>query len=93
MTNRQYMGNGNQPPKHRGEGVIEVLELCLARAAERKMTWRSAIVLPNEIDDKERTNEFRLTGNLIHCTSIKCGRVTMSVLASELYGTVLGADI
>lgn len=51
------------------------------------------VVLANEIDDKETTNEFRLTGNLVHYSSVKCRRLTRSVLASELYGTVRGADI
>ncbi|CCD55570.1 hypothetical protein BofuT4_P155610.1 [Botrytis cinerea T4] len=31
--------------------------------------------------------------NIIHWSSIKCMRVTRSVLASELYGMVLGFDI
>lgn len=48
------------------------------------------IVLANE---SMKNDEFLLYGNLIHWTSVKCKRVTRSVLASELYAMVLGADI
>jgi hypothetical protein len=49
------------------------------------------IVLANE----HRTGEghdFEIYGNIIHWNSIKCKRVTRSVLASELYGMVNGFD-
>lgn len=48
------------------------------------------IVLANE---SMKNDEFSLYDNLIHWTSVKCKRVTKSVLASELYAMVLGADI
>lgn len=49
------------------------------------------IVLGNEIatDDKS----FRIRGNLLHWSSIKCKRVTRSVLASEIYAMAHGVDI
>ncbi|EKD20760.1 polyprotein [Drepanopeziza brunnea f. sp. 'multigermtubi' MB_m1] len=39
------------------------------------------------------TNEIELQGNLVHYSSVKCSRVTKSVLASEVYGMVAGVDI
>jgi hypothetical protein len=48
------------------------------------------IILANEsVGD----NEFKVTGNLIHYSSIKSKRVTRSVLASEIYGMVGGVDM
>ncbi|KAI0998399.1 hypothetical protein K3495_g9796, partial [Podosphaera aphanis] len=38
-------------------------------------------------------NQFLLSGNLVHWTSIKCRRVTRAVLASELYAMVHGVDL
>lgn len=38
-------------------------------------------------------NEFTIKGNIIHWSSVKCRRVTRSVLASELYAMVGGIDI
>ena len=35
---------------------------------------------------------FSILGNLIHWSSIKCKRVTRSVLASELYAMAQGVD-
>jgi hypothetical protein len=35
---------------------------------------------------------FKICGNIVHWNSIKCKRVTRSVLASELYGMVSGFD-
>jgi hypothetical protein len=37
-------------------------------------------------------HDFEICGNIIHWNSIKCKRVTRSVLASELYGMVHGFD-
>ncbi|KAK1995303.1 hypothetical protein LX36DRAFT_659756 [Colletotrichum falcatum] len=39
------------------------------------------------------TGMFTVTGNIIHFSSTKCKRVTRSVLASEIYAMVAGADI
>ncbi|KAF5205121.1 Ribonuclease h-like protein [Thalictrum thalictroides] len=49
------------------------------------------VVLANEIDND--TKKFTIRGNILHWTSVKCKRVTRSVLASELYGMVSGIDI
>jgi hypothetical protein len=38
------------------------------------------------------TSEFQICGNIIYWNSVKCKRVTRSVLASELYGLVGGFD-
>lgn len=48
------------------------------------------IILGNE-EMKEK--EFILSGNIIHWSSVKCKRITRSVLASELYAMVHGIDI
>ncbi|KAI0996915.1 hypothetical protein K3495_g11268 [Podosphaera aphanis] len=48
------------------------------------------IVLANESMEKD---EFKICGNILHWSSIKCRRVTRSVLASELYAMVHGTDI
>jgi len=49
------------------------------------------IVLANENHTGDRNN-FKIHGNIIHWNSVKCKRVTRSVLASELYGMVGGFD-
>lgn len=48
------------------------------------------IVLANE---SSRETEFIMKGNIIHWSSIKCRRITRSVLASELYAMVHGIDV
>lgn len=48
------------------------------------------IILGNE---EMKENEFILSGNIIHWSSVKCKRITRSVLASELYAMVHGIDI
>jgi hypothetical protein len=49
------------------------------------------IVLANEENGGKET--FKFNGNIIHWSSIKCKRITRSVLASELYAMVHGFDI
>ncbi|TQN64414.1 hypothetical protein CSHISOI_11408, partial [Colletotrichum shisoi] len=50
------------------------------------------ILLANEkVDDEEGT--FEIDGNVVHYSSTKSKRVTRSVLASEVYGMVAGADL
>jgi len=49
------------------------------------------IVLGNERANKHEKH-FQLSGNIVHWQSIKCKRVTRSVLASEIYGMVGGFD-
>jgi len=52
------------------------------------------IVLANELaDENPKADRFEVIGNIIHWGSIKCKRVTRSVLASELYGMVYGFDM
>ena len=48
------------------------------------------IVLANE---SSTGDEFTVKGNIIHWSSIKCKRITRSVLALELYAMVHGVDI
>lgn len=43
-------------------------------------------------NESVKENEFTITGNIIHCSSINCKRITRSVLASELYAMVHGID-
>jgi hypothetical protein len=49
------------------------------------------IVLATE-SRTENGDKFHLYGNIVHWNSVKCKRVTRSVLASELYGMVSGFD-
>ncbi|KAK1990607.1 hypothetical protein LX36DRAFT_664046 [Colletotrichum falcatum] len=53
------------------------------------------VVLANEQGNSEEdtTDGFTLTANVVHYSSTKCKRVTRSVLASEIYAMVAGADI
>lgn len=44
------------------------------------------------VNEDRSDSQFEITGNLIHYTSIKCKRVTRSVLASEVYGMMAGFD-
>src|SRR6266516_5474470 len=44
----------------------------------------------NSVEGKKIIN---IKGNILHCSSIKCKRVTRSVLASELYAMVHGFDM
>jgi hypothetical protein len=48
------------------------------------------MVLGNETLGSE---EFSLTGNILHWSSTKCKRVTRLVLASELYAMASGVDM
>ena len=48
------------------------------------------IVLANETHCE---GEFKIKGNILHWSSVKCQRVTRSVLASELYAMVQGVDV
>lgn len=50
------------------------------------------ILLANELPDAEK-DTFHLRGNIMHFSSTKSKRVTRAVLASEIYGMVLGVDI
>lgn len=49
------------------------------------------IVLGGEED--YLTDSFKMTGNIIHWSSMKCKRVTRSVLASEIYAMAHGVDM
>lgn len=49
------------------------------------------ITLGNEVKDGD--SSFKFTGNIIHWSSVKCKRVTRSVLASEIYVMAHGVDI
>jgi len=49
------------------------------------------ITLANEVAVPD--DSFTIQGNLIDYRSVKCKRVTRSVLASEIYGMVAGVDM
>lgn len=49
------------------------------------------IVLGNEITPSD--SSFKIRGNIVHWSSIKCKRITRSVLASEIYAMAYGVDI
>jgi hypothetical protein len=48
------------------------------------------IVLGNEVANN---TSFTIRGNIIHWSSLKCKRITRSVLASEIYAMAHGVDI
>jgi hypothetical protein len=48
------------------------------------------VILVNEVD---REDSFEIHSNLIDWRSVKSKRVTRSVLASEVYGMLVGVDI
>lgn len=50
------------------------------------------IALVNETNNNDDKHSFKISRNLLHWSSIKCKRVTRSILASELYATVHGVD-
>ncbi|KAK1989600.1 hypothetical protein LX36DRAFT_594391, partial [Colletotrichum falcatum] len=58
---------------------------------------RFIIILSNkqlhEENDKSNSITFTLRGNIIHYSLTKCKCVTQSVLASEIYSIVAGADV
>lgn len=45
------------------------------------------------VNETMSTTYFDIIGNVLHYTSVKCKRVTRSVLASEIYGMMSGFDI
>ncbi|KAF1360357.1 hypothetical protein EJ07DRAFT_165511 [Lizonia empirigonia] len=49
------------------------------------------IVLGNEVTSSDKN--FRIRGNIVHWSSVKCKRITRSVLASEIYAMAHGVDI
>ncbi|KDN62827.1 putative conserved hypothetical protein [Colletotrichum sublineola] len=53
------------------------------------------ITLANKITSRcpDNSNEFTITRNIVHFSSTKCKRVTRSILASEVYSMVAGADM
>ena len=56
-------------------------------------------ILANEVDSaidnptESTPTTFKIRGNIIHWTSVKCQRVTRSILAAELYALVHGIDL
>ncbi|KHJ30665.1 hypothetical protein EV44_g3739 [Erysiphe necator] len=50
------------------------------------------IALVDETNNNNDRYSFKISDNLLHWSSIKCKRVTRSILASELYATVHGVD-
>ncbi|KAK2035928.1 hypothetical protein LZ31DRAFT_283696 [Colletotrichum somersetense] len=57
---------------------------------------RFIVVLANEqVDEQDAADgdRFTLTGNIVYFSLTKCKRVMRSVLASEIYGMVAGADV
>lgn len=50
------------------------------------------VVLYGTERSNDQENCFTVSGNIIHWQSVKCKRVTRSVLASEIYGMVSGFD-
>jgi hypothetical protein len=49
------------------------------------------IVLSNKVTSSDIN--FRIRGNIVHWSLVKCKRITRSVLASEIYAMAHGVDI
>ncbi|EKD18825.1 polyprotein [Drepanopeziza brunnea f. sp. 'multigermtubi' MB_m1] len=57
----------------------------------KKDKIRYTIILATE--QNTRTNKIELQSNLVHYFSVKCSRITKSVLASEVYSIIAKVDI
>ncbi|KHJ30532.1 hypothetical protein EV44_g3546 [Erysiphe necator] len=88
--------------KHRGLNYIKVnlnsaklfifVDASFANNRDYSSQIGFIIALANDKNGEINDCTFSISGNLIHWSSIKCKRVTRSVLASELYVTVHGFD-
>lgn len=71
--------------------LFAMVDASFANNKDMSSQMGYVIVLGNEstID----SNSFQLRGNIVHWSSIKCKRITRSVLASEIYAMTHGVDI
>ncbi|KAK1995114.1 hypothetical protein LX36DRAFT_659952, partial [Colletotrichum falcatum] len=80
--------NGEITLCQKGQGLrFQLLDLTTAKL----------YVFSNDNEPTEQTpgdtGSFTVNGNIVYFSSTKCKRVTRSVLASEIYAMVVGADI
>ncbi|KAI0995959.1 hypothetical protein K3495_g12224 [Podosphaera aphanis] len=84
-------GIRNIPLKLESAKLFVFVDASFANNKDLSSQIGVVIVLANE--SPLEFNQFLLSGNLVHWTSIKCRRVTRAALASELYAMVYGVDL
>lgn len=70
--------------------LFAIVDALFANNKDISLQIGYVIVLSNEIANN---TSFTIRGNIIHWSSLKCKRITRSVLASEIYVMAYGVDI
>ncbi|KAF1828306.1 hypothetical protein BDW02DRAFT_652134 [Decorospora gaudefroyi] len=71
--------------------LFTLVDALFANNKDMSSQMGYVIILGNELMSNE--GSFRIRGNIVHWSSIKCKRITRSVLASEIYAMAHGVDI
>ncbi|KAF1359087.1 hypothetical protein EJ07DRAFT_122048 [Lizonia empirigonia] len=71
--------------------LFTLVDASFANNKDMSSQMGFVIVLGNEVTSSD-TN-FGIRGNIVHWSSVKCKRITRSVLASEIYAMAHGVDI
>jgi hypothetical protein len=70
--------------------LFAMVDASFANNKDMSSQMGYVIVLGNEVTNN---TSFTVHGNIIHWSSLKCKRITRSVLASEIYAMAHGVDI
>jgi hypothetical protein len=70
--------------------LFAMVDASFANNKDMSSQMGYVIVLGNEVTNN---TSFNIRGNIIHWSSLKCKRITRSVLASEIYAMAHGVDI
>jgi hypothetical protein len=70
--------------------LFAMVDASFANNKDMSSQMGYVIVLGNKLTDD---TSFTIRGNIIHWSSLKCKRITRSVLASEIYAMAHGVDI
>lgn len=71
--------------------LFTLVDASFANNKDMSSQMGYVIVLGNEATPSD--SSFKIRGNIVHWSSIKCKRITRSVLASEIYAMAHGVDI
>ena len=71
--------------------LFTLVDASFANNKDMSSQMGYVIILGNEIMSND--GSFKIRGNIVHWSSIKCKRITRSVLASEIYAMAHGVDI
>jgi len=71
--------------------LFTLVDASFANNKDMSSQMGYVIILGNEIISTD--GSFKIRGNIVHWSSIKCKRITRSVLASEIYAMAHGVDI